>query len=253
MAQLRLQPPEPFDFKTQDDWPRWKRRFQQFRVASGLIADDAAKQISALLYCLGEEAEAVLDSTNITAEEKAVYNTVVSKFDDFFRVRRNVIFERARFNRRNQQEGESAEQYIMVLYELAANCEYGDMTSEMIRDRLVVGIMDDGLSKRLQLDPKLTLETAKTTVRQKEAVQEQQQALKGAQSSVSNLDTLRYDRRNSETGPRNTKAQTLQRLEHAPGAAKARTRSQSVPQEMLRAHAAKGKATTERCALPKHP
>ena len=69
------------------------------------------------------------------------------------------------------------------------------MTSEMIRDRLVVGIMDDGLSKRLQRDPKLTLETAKTTVRQKEAVQEQQQALKGAQSSASNLDTLCYDRR----------------------------------------------------------
>ena len=59
MAQLRLQPQKI-----------------QSRVASGLVADDAVKQISAILYCLGKEAEAVLDSTNITLE---VYDTVVGK------------------------------------------------------------------------------------------------------------------------------------------------------------------------------
>ncbi len=42
----------------------------------------------------------------------------------------------------------------------------------MIRDRLVVGIKDAGLSERLQLDPTLTLEKAKTSIRQREAVQE---------------------------------------------------------------------------------
>ena len=45
-------------------WPRWKRRFEQFRVASGLVNDDASKQISTLLYCIGEEAEAVLININ---------------------------------------------------------------------------------------------------------------------------------------------------------------------------------------------
>ena len=30
MALLRLQPPEQFNFKNPDNWPRWKRRFQQF-------------------------------------------------------------------------------------------------------------------------------------------------------------------------------------------------------------------------------
>ncbi|KAL5470742.1 hypothetical protein EMCRGX_G028754 [Ephydatia muelleri] len=49
----------------------------------------------------------------------------------------------------------------------------------MIRDRIVVGIRDEALSKRLQLDPDLTLEKAKKIVRQQEAVQEQQQVLKG--------------------------------------------------------------------------
>ena len=180
MAQLNLQPPGQFDFTNPDDWPRWKRRFEQFRVASGLTEDSAKKQISTLLYCLGEEAEAVLASTNATADERKVYDTVVSKFDGFFGVRKNVIFERARFNRRNQQNGESAEHYIMALYELAANCDYGDLREEMIRDRLVVGIRDSGLSERLQLDADLNLNKATKAIRQREAVHQQQQTLKGA-------------------------------------------------------------------------
>eukprot|EP00731_Ephydatia_muelleri_P015565 Em0008g1285a len=49
----------------------------------------------------------------------------------------------------------------------------------MIGDRIVVGIRDETMSKRLQLDPDLTLEKAKRIVRQQEAVQEQQKVLKG--------------------------------------------------------------------------
>eukprot|EP00731_Ephydatia_muelleri_P032566 Em0024g110a len=48
----------------------------------------------------------------------------------------------------------------------------------MIRDRLVVGIRDEAMSRKLQLDPDLTLETAKKKIRQEKAVREQQQSLK---------------------------------------------------------------------------
>ncbi len=96
MAQLNLQPPGQFDFRNPDAWPRWKRRFDQFRVASGLAEDSAGKQISTLLYCLGEEADAVLASTDATADERKVYDTVVAKFDGYFGVRKNVIFAKER-------------------------------------------------------------------------------------------------------------------------------------------------------------
>lgn len=103
---------------------------------------------------------------------------VLKKFNHFFKIRKNIIYECARFNHRNQLQGETAEQYIMALYALADNCEYGTMKEELIRDRLVVGILDDALSKKLQLMSDLTLEKAKKEVRQNEAVQEQQQTLK---------------------------------------------------------------------------
>ena len=158
MASVRLQPPEPFNFKVPDEWPRWKRRYEQFRLASELSTEDDLRQVSTLLYCLGQDAEDILRSTNISAENRGSYMAVLAAFNAFFKVRRNVIFERARFNRRNQQEGESVEKYIVALCSLSENCEYGDLRDEMIRDRLVVGIKDVSLSERLQTDPNLTLE-----------------------------------------------------------------------------------------------
>ena len=102
MANVRLQPPDPFNFRTPDEWPRWKRRFEQFRSASGLAQETDLRQVSTLLYCLGEEADDVLTSTDITVEDRKKYDEVVAKLDGFFKVRRNVILERARFNRRSQ-------------------------------------------------------------------------------------------------------------------------------------------------------
>ena len=178
-ANVSLKPPGRFDFKRPDAWPKWKRRFQQYLTATGLDKEEDARKISTLLYCLGEESEDVLTSTNITEADRKKYDSVVEKFDSFFNVRRNVIYERARFNRRDQLEGESAEQYITCLYSLIETCEYGTFKEEMLRDRLVVGIRDAAMSQKLQMDAELTLEKAKKAIRQKEAVYEQQRELQG--------------------------------------------------------------------------
>ena len=60
------------------------------------------------------------------------------------------------------------------------------MKEELIRDRLVVGILDSGLSEKLQLDSTLDLEKAKKAIRLKEAVQESQRALRQAGDSKDN-------------------------------------------------------------------
>ncbi|KAL5457377.1 hypothetical protein EMCRGX_G034628 [Ephydatia muelleri] len=94
--------------------------------------------------------EDALTSAGIRSEDRKDYQKVVATLDKFFSVRRNVIFERARFNLRSQQEGESAEEFIMALYSLAEDCDYEEWKEEMIRDRLVVGIRDAALSQQLQ-------------------------------------------------------------------------------------------------------
>ena len=209
---IPLQPPSPFNFKSPDEWSRWRRRFEQFRVASGLAESTAAKQVSTLLYCLGEEVDSVLTSVNATENDRKDYTRVLVLFDDYFKVCRNVIFEHARFNHRTQLPGESAEEFIMALYTLAATCNYGNLEKEMIWDRLVVGIRDSTLSESLQTDAALTLDTAKTKIRPREAVHQQQQELKGAESGKpGNLEDVRScrrpnhsDRRGESSRPRET-------------------------------------------------
>ena len=70
MTNVQLQTPERFDFKNPDAWLSWKRRFEQFCIALGLSKTDEAQQISMLLYCIGPEAESVLDSINPAASQK---------------------------------------------------------------------------------------------------------------------------------------------------------------------------------------
>lgn len=86
------------------------------------------------------------------------------------------------FYTRSQKPGESAEEFIIItaLYKLAETCDFECMTEstikdEMIRDRIVMGVADSELSKRLQLTPKLTVAKAIELVRTYEDVLQQQQ------------------------------------------------------------------------------
>ena len=45
-----------FPFDTPDHWPKWKRRFHQYHLVSGLSRESEERQVNTLLYCLSEEA-----------------------------------------------------------------------------------------------------------------------------------------------------------------------------------------------------
>jgi len=62
------------------------------------------------------------------------------------------VFERAKFNNRLQEQGEPVAEFITELHNLAEKCVYGSLKEELIRDRIVVGILDKKLSEKLQLD-----------------------------------------------------------------------------------------------------
>ena len=61
---------------------------------------------------------------------------------------------------------------------MADNCEFGNMRSEMIWDRLIIGRHNQQLSKWLQVEPELTLAKAEKLTRQRAAIGQQQQKLK---------------------------------------------------------------------------
>ncbi|KAG1937341.1 hypothetical protein F2P79_018210 [Pimephales promelas] len=168
---------EKFTFKA-EDWTKWIKRFDRFRIASGLETQADENQVNALIYTMGEEAKDILVSLHLSPEEASEYDTVKRKLDAHFVTCRNVIFERAKFNQRQQEMGESADSFHTALHCLAEHCGYGALHDEMVRDRLVVGLRDKRLSEQLQLDPELTLEKAINRARQSGQVKKQQEMLK---------------------------------------------------------------------------
>ena len=108
---MNLRPPTSFSFTKVGEWPKWKQWFEQYRLASGLVEKDEQRQVITLLYCLGEEAEEVLNATRITEEEKKKYQRVIEQFDAYFQVRRNVKNEHARFNKCIQQPDKPVDRF----------------------------------------------------------------------------------------------------------------------------------------------
>ena len=97
----------------------------------------------------------------------------------------------------------------------------------MIRDHIVVGLRDARLSEKFQLDGALTLDKAVSTVRQAEAVQEQQAA-------------LRMDGTNTPIGSVNKTKQTKQWPTRQPNSPGGKPAFGAVP----------SLTTVDRCALP---
>ena len=92
--------------------------------------------------------------------------TIKNKFEGHFIAKRNIIFERVKFNVRVQNEGELVENFT-DLHCLAKHCEFSALKDQLIRDRIVVGLRNKKLSEKLQLDPNLTLEKATAQARQR--------------------------------------------------------------------------------------
>ena len=74
-------------------WPKWLKRFERYRVASGLKNKPNADQVSILLYSMGDCADDILSTLTVN-EEIDTYDDVKTALDEYFKVRRNVICER---------------------------------------------------------------------------------------------------------------------------------------------------------------
>ena len=67
-------------------------------------------------------------------------------------MRKNVIIEHTKFNKRSQLPDEPVEQFITSLHNLAADCNFGELKDKLIRDRIVVRIRDASLLERLYVN-----------------------------------------------------------------------------------------------------
>ena len=64
----QVPPPEAFNFKPKE-WSCWIKRFERFRKATELDHEDGESQVNTLICSIGEEADDIVISFGLTAEE----------------------------------------------------------------------------------------------------------------------------------------------------------------------------------------
>ena len=120
---------QSFSFKSKQ-WESWLCCFRRFRKASGLSGKSEETQISTLIYSMGDRSEVILKSFALSEEDAKKYSVVIGKFNNHFGKRHNIIYDRAKFNCRSQQEGESVEDFIYHINALADHCGYGQLREQ---------------------------------------------------------------------------------------------------------------------------
>ena len=83
-ATFQVATPEPFCFNRPEEWEKWVRRFERFRVASGLSSRDGEIQVNTLIYAMGDQADDIFQSFTLSEEERKSYSVVKEKFDRHF-------------------------------------------------------------------------------------------------------------------------------------------------------------------------
>ena len=159
-------------------WRKWKKQFRTYHTAAKLSKKDPATQVAILLNVAGPEAQEIFDTFTFgEGEDQGDLDTVLRKFEEYCNPRKNTVFERHQFWSRDQQEGETIDQWLTDLRTRASVCEFGDQKDLLIRDKIVFGIQDDRVKERLLRETNLTLTSATAICRAAEASCHQAKAM----------------------------------------------------------------------------
>ena len=107
-------------------------------MASGLSSKTKKEQVSIFLYAVDDCVDSILATLSID-EETVSFADIKRELNDYFGARKNVVVERARFNKRVQRQSETNDSFIQDLYKIAEGCSYGVLEQEIIRDREDLG------------------------------------------------------------------------------------------------------------------
>ena len=111
-------------------------------------------------------------------------------YEDFKRLMANhakpkpsVVVERFQFHSRSQPPGETVAELVAQLKRLSEHCKFGTTVKEMLRDRLVCGLADTNIQRKLLAETDLTLDKALGTARAMEAAEQNAKTLQAPQPS----------------------------------------------------------------------
>ncbi|KAJ8405108.1 hypothetical protein AAFF_G00330290 [Aldrovandia affinis] len=144
------------------NWDIFRAEYEDYVLLTGTAEKDKKIQAATLRSVMGSECRHVYRH-NLNLSVAGTGDPAVIPLDElekYFKPAKNTIYERYVFGSCKQEEGESIDNFVTRLRERAATCEYGQLKDEMIRDKIVLGVANESIRRRLLREKGLTLITA---------------------------------------------------------------------------------------------
>ena len=217
-----LQLPVPEEYSNEGDIELWINELENYMMAaSGHLPNERKKAI--LLACIGKQGILVIN--NFQETQRSNYRSLVESLKDHYKEVTNVIVGRHIINTMAQHEEESIEAFETRLTTQAKKCKftvssveipavpaiedqpaipaipmrYKDISEEMIRDRIVVGIQNKNIQRRLLTEKDLTLRSAVDMLKVIETANQQAKTYLLLNQTPTGIDTLHKNRRKLRT------------------------------------------------------
>ena len=154
-----------------DNWNLFKIQWSNYitlaEACSSRGTNLTSKKVQLALFLTVIGGKAVKLITKLCNEPKSV-DEIISRLDQYFEESKNVTFKRFLFNSAMQESHETCKQFINRLHELSSKCDFDSLANlskneieeRLICDRLVAGLSNIRLQKRLLAKTDLSLDKA---------------------------------------------------------------------------------------------
>ena len=140
-------------------WTQHGERLEKYFVANDI--KEPKKQRAIFLSVCGAKTYALV--RNLLQPKKPAetdLDEILKELDEHFSPKPSEIAERFKFYNHRQGDKESVAEFIAALKKLTEHCNFGNTLNAMLRDRLVCGIKDDKVQRKLLSEQKLTFKKA---------------------------------------------------------------------------------------------
>ena len=140
------------------DWEAYQERLEMFLEANAVAE---GQRVATLLTVIGGTAYKIVRNRVAPASPKdKTYTELMDALSAHFSPKPLVIAERYRFHKRHQLPGESIATYVAELRRFARHCNFGTNLDDCLRDRLVCGLSNSHIIKKLLAEKDLDLSKA---------------------------------------------------------------------------------------------
>ena len=137
---------EPFN-ASKVEWDSWSCRFDQWLKISTYAEGEHSIDKMQAAFCTfrGSDAFKLLcDLCALKKPEECTYDSLKTKLDIQYGVKRLVLIERYHFYNYKQTDGQSLTDYLAELCQLSATCDWTELQiADNLRDKFVMGLKNE--------------------------------------------------------------------------------------------------------------